>query len=523
MHRVIKRIKSQLDVARSSLEPNKASPDELLGELFQDVQFRRIYADSMAFTDMMPEHTLRQILAEYKELRHEPDFNLEAFVNKHFKGYIVEDPTYKSDPSHSLEQHIEELWDVLKREEYANKGSLIGLPKPYVVAGGRFVAQFYWDSYFIMLGLAAGGHWTMVENMTKNCAYLIRKLGFVPNANRTYFASRSQPPLFALMVRLLAQHKGRLTLVRYLPAMLSEYRFWMHGKDKLGRGKRSFERVVRMPDGEVLNRYYDNKATPRPEGYSEDVHLAVASRAVPSRVYLDLRAGAESGWDFSSRWLSNPKKLSTIHTTNVVPVDLNCLLVTLELTIANAYQIVRQKRLANKYQALAEARAAAINKYMWNKKQDFYFDYDFAVNNQTPIVSAAGTLPLFAGVASDAQAMAVAATTKKRLLKAGGLVSTTLTTGQQWDSPNGWAPSQWLAVRGFRRYGLDSVADDIKNRWIKTVSEAYSSSRKLVEKYNVVDPSRDAGGGEYQLQDGFGWTNGVTLALIHEEALNWEQ
>jgi alpha,alpha-trehalase len=35
----------------------------------------------------------------------------------------------------------------------------------------------------------------------------------------------------------------------------------------------------------------------------------------------------------------------------------------------------------------------------------------------------------------------------------------------------------------------------------------------MMEKYNVVATDIKAGGGEYPAQDGFGWTNGVYLAL----------
>ena len=39
----------------------------------------------------------------------------------------------------------------------------------------------------------------------------------------------------------------------------------------------------------------------------------------------------------------------------------------------------------------------------------------------------------------------------------------------------------------------------------------------MTEKYDVVNPARAAGGGEYPTQDGFGWTNGVALALAAQE------
>lgn len=521
MNRFIKTLKDRLDIVRSSFEPKIASPDELLGELFSDVQFRRIYPDCMTFVDMMPDAKMRQILKQYHKNRVDPDFDLVKFVKIHFKDYVVDQVSYQTNPDHTLEQHIEALWKVLKREAKKSEGSLIGLPYPYIVAGGRFSAMFYWDAYFICLGLAASGHWNMVENIVKNCAYLIRKYGFVTNGNRTYFSSRSQPPFLALMVRLLANHKGKRTLVRYLPALLGEYKFWMKDAKKVVTGsKKGVLRVAGMPEGEVLNRYYDNKSTPRPESYKEDVATALQLEdRTPSKTYLDLRAAAESGWDFSSRWLGDYYNLTTIETTNIIPVDLNCLLVILEQTIADAYDVMRRSGTAKKYRALAQKRADAINKYCWDEGQKFYFDFNFATGKCTKVVSSAGLFPLYAGIASREQAKAMAGTTRRKLLRKGGLLCTNLSTGQQWDSPNGWAPLQWIAIKGFKAYGATELANDIKRRWLLTVNGVFKERGKLVEKYNVVDPNEAAGGGEYILQDGFGWTNGVTLALMHEDKL----
>ena len=320
MRDFLKQIQTRLDIARSAIGPKVPAPDELLGELFHDVQIRRIYPDGMTFVDMIPANKLHSILRLYKEHRHDPDFDLAKFVQKHFSVYASNEkvPAYLSAPDHTVEQHINALWPVLRREVVKNVGSLIGLPRPYMVAGGRFITQYYWDSYFTMLGLAVNKDWRMVENMTKNCAYLIRKYGFVPNGNRTYFTSRSQPPFFTQMVRLLAQHEGKITYARYLQAMVDEHKFWMKGASNLTRGKQAFARVVRMPDGEILNRYYDNKCTPRPESYKEDVVTAIGAHSrQPSRTYLDLRAAAESGWDFSARWLSDYKSLESINTTSI--------------------------------------------------------------------------------------------------------------------------------------------------------------------------------------------------------------
>ncbi|HYG83318.1 MAG TPA: alpha,alpha-trehalase TreF [Verrucomicrobiae bacterium] len=495
-----------------------APPDELLGELFQDVQLRRVHADGKTFVDLVPSARLRKILKIYKVQRLRPDFDLKQFVQRYFQQYIDQaEAEFEANPANTPEQHINELWTVLRRTTYKNRGSLMALPYPYIVPGGRFSEQFYWDTYFIMLGLATAGRYDEIEGMLKNYAFLIRKVGYIPTASRTYLLSRSQPPFFAAMVRLLAEEKGKSVMVRYLPYLLKEYNFWMKGAKELSEQDPALNRVVRMPDGAILNRYYDKKRTPRPESYKEDVETAHrAHDRSASRVYLDLRAGAESGWDYSSRWFRDGKTLETIHTTEIIPVDLNCLLYDLEKTIADTYSYLRQSILAKRFLQRAERRAEAIRKYCWSEKHGFYFDYDFVASQQTSAITLAGVFPLYVGIAQSDEAEKVQQAIKKQLLRLGGVVTTPVNSGQQWDAPNGWAPLQWTTIIGLRRYGHHKLADEIKKRWITTNVATYELNTKLVEKYDVEDPTNLASGGEYELQDGFGWTNGVLLALLND-------
>jgi len=515
-------IKSALVNTAGTLMLTKESPDEALGELLNEVQHKRVYADGKTFVDLVPRKRLKQIYKEYLVEKQDPNFDLHEFVGRHFYEFEHDVPTFFSNKENSPRQHIKELWPVLERKNRRDRGSLIAVPYPYVVPGGRFVEQYYWDSYFIMLGLAADGEWERVEDMIKNCTYMIRKFGFIPNANRTYLLSRTQPPFFSHMVRLLARHRNRtLTLLEYLPYMLSEYRFWMRGKKTLEKMDESsaLRRVVRMPDGTMLGRYYDNKKTPRPESLREDVDTALNFQETdPEKLFVDLRAGAESGWDFSSRWFRDPMDISSIHTTDIVPVDLNCLLYHLESTIAETYQLMFQPLLARKYRRLAEKRATAISKYLWDENEKFFIDYDFRLGKRTGRLTLAGVFPLYTKIATPDQAKAVAKRLEKDFLKKGGLVTTLLDTGQQWDSPNGWAPLHWVAIHGLREYGYYSLADKIKKRWLKTCEGVYLREGKMVEKYNVIEPNKPGGGGEYVLQDGFGWTNGVYAALSEEDS-----
>ncbi|HRN90378.1 MAG TPA: alpha,alpha-trehalase TreF [Candidatus Saccharibacteria bacterium] len=515
------KIKSSLVSTAGQLIRATKGPDEMLGELFADVQNNRIYTDGKTFADLIPRRRIKQIQQEYLLQKEDPDFDLRDFISRHFYALHTDKlTTYKTDMSMTSREHIIELWDELEHKNRRDRGSLIALPYSYIVPGGRFSEQFYWDSYFIMLGLAADDKWDMVENMVKNCAYMIRKFGFVPTANRTYFTSRSQPPFFSRMVRLLAGHKGQSVLVEYLPYMVLEHRFWMKGRTKLTKAEhKAFARVAEMPDGSLLNRYYDNKTTPRPESLHEDTETALsAKRRQSDRLYLHLRAGAESGWDFSSRWLIDPDDLRTIHTADIIPIDLNCLIYELEVTIVKAYHISKNPVLARTFQAMADRRVYAINKYCWSDKEQFFVDYNFHKKRSTGRVTLAAVFPLYAKIATSKQASAVADRLKQDFLKDGGLVTTLIDTGQQWDSPNGWAPLQWVAIEGLRNYGYYQLADEIKERWMAINDKLLSSKGKLVEKYNVVDTNKAGGGGEYPLQDGFGWTNGVLARLLNESS-----
>lgn len=512
------KIKSTFVATAGGLISVPKSPDEAMGELFRDVQKSGIYGDGKIFPDLIPRKRMEQIQNEYMLAKNDPHFNLREFLSLHFYKYSAYDTKFVAKPGVDPREHIADLWKFLERKNRRDRGSLISLPNPYIVPGGRFTEQFYWDSYFIMLGLAADGEWNLIEGMVKNFAHMIRKFGFIPTANRTYFLSRSQPPAFSLMVKLLSTHKGRTrTLVEYLPYMLLEYHFWMKHKRSLSKEPYgAYSRIVEMPNGRIMNRYYDNKTTPRPESLHEDTETQSGAKRDPDRVFLDLRAGAESGWDFSSRWFENPDDIRTVHTTDFVPVDLNSLLYHLEVTIAESYRLLLQPLLARRFQALADQRKESIQQFCWHKTEKFYVDYDARAKKPSSRLTLAATFPLFVRIATPKQAMDVADRLSKEFLKTGGLITTLHSTGQQWDAPNGWAPLHWIAIEGLRNYGHYELANTIKRRWLDTNLAVFKESGKFVEKYDVMN-GKGGGGGEYPLQDGFGWTNGVFAALSNED------
>ena len=174
--------------------------------------------------------------------------------------------------------------------------------------------------------------------------------------------------------------------------------------------------------------------------------------------------------------------------------------------------------LAKKFNRLADARAIAINKYMWRSETQFFVDYNFVKSEQSAMLTLAGVFPLFTKIADSDQANSVASRLRDSFLKMGGLVTTTIQNNQQWDSPNGWAPLQWVAIQGLRVYDHNELASEVKKRWLGVNEKVFSQKGKMIEKYDVVNPSGIGGGGEYPLQDGFGWTNGVALALLSEDS-----
>lgn len=522
-------ILSELNAQPSGWPP---SPDQLYGDLFSSVQLAKIFPDSKTFADAIPKRKVADIMYDYG-LQKGPGMNLKQFVEANFDFPVAPQLNYIR-PESSAAAHINNLWGTLTRNEVqtAPGSSLLSLPAPYVVPGGRFQEVYYWDSYFTMLGLAESGQIELIQNMVDNFTHLIHTYGHIPNGNRSYYLSRSQPPFYALMIQLLAGLKGKQIYAQYLPALQKEYDYWMQGSAKVPKGAAQL-RVVRLNDGSLLNRYWDEVAAPRPESYDKDVELAqreadelamrirVGSPELLQKilndeklkVYRHLRAGACSGWDFSSRWLADQSSLHLIMTADIVPVDLNCLMLQLEQTLSMAYAVKGNQKARLRYEKLAAARRKCILKKCYNARSGYFYDFLFDGEIQVPIVTPAGMFPLFCKIASPVQAQASIQTLKKELLKPGGIVTTNNHSGQQWDAPNGWAPLQWICVKGLLNYQQKELAMDICRRWTALNEQVYANTGKMMEKYNVEDLSQLAGGGEYPSQDGFGWTNGVYLAM----------
>jgi alpha,alpha-trehalase len=485
-------------------------PQVVFKDLFVAVQKQSIFADEKAFPDATAKSAPAGILLQYHKQHPQSPEALKAFVEAHFALPADASSTPSPPQQVPILRHIDALWAPLTRTTAIapRYSSLLALPHPYVVPGGRFREIYYWDSYFTMLGLEQSDRHDLVEDMVRDFGYLIDTYGHVPNGTRSYYLSRSQPPFFFEMVALFSPKDPAAAFARYLPELKREYAFWMDGENALQPG-RAHQRVVAMPDGSILNRYWDDRNSPRDESYREDLELAHRSGRPSSQVYREIRAAAESGWDFGSRWFADGRTRTTIDTTEIVPVDLNSLMYGLENAIRSGCHRRSDQACAREFEKRAKRRAAAINHYLWDDGTGVYYDYRWTQSAPVTRLSAATLYPLFVGLASQPQAESVGSATTRELLKPGGIVTTPLNTGEQWDAPNGWAPIQWIAVDGLRRYHQDSLAERIACRWMVNVGALYAQSGKLAEKYNVLEVGQSGDGGEYPTQDGFGWTNGV--------------
>ena len=405
---------------------------------------------------------------------------------------------------------------------------LLYLPCPYVVPGGRFNEMYGWDTFFIQMGLLRDGELTLAKDMADNLLYEIREYGKILNGNRTYYLTRSQPPfLTEVLLAIYRRTQDRAWLEDSVSAVEKYYRFW------------TSEPHLTAETG--LSRYYDLRDGPAPEVLSSEVDTQGRTEYdlvrqyfrtheitdYDVRQYYDAkkdqltmlfykgdRSMRESGFDPSGRF--GPFSADIIHYN---PVCLNSLLYLMEAQMAEIMTILGHPSEPAVWRRRARDRAAEINRMMWDEKDGFYFDYDFVHRRVRRYPFLATFYPLWAGIASPAQA--------RRLVqnlptfeRPGGLQTSSYQSGDQWDAPYGSAPLQWIAVQGLRRYGYQQEADRISMRFLSLVLREFSKNHAVLEKYNVAQPDSSVSGGlrygYHSNEAGFGWTNAVFTTLYDE-------
>lgn len=411
---------------------------------------------------------------------------------------------------------------------------LLYLPHPYVVPGGRFNEMYGWDSHFINLGLLASGRVRQARQMVENHLYQVHHYGRVLNANRTYYLTRSQPPFLASMVADIFRHTGDTSWVaQALPALEETYRFWtqpphltpetgLSRYHDLGQGPAD-EVVASEKDDTGLTHYDRIRAefaqlvglspTERERllGYPLELYYDAGADRLTDLFYLGDRSMRESGYDPSDRF-----GRFNIDVTFYNPVDLNSLLYVFELEMGRLLDLLGQDRAAGSYREKARSRAEAMRQYLWDERSGYFLDYNLRSGKRRDYPYATTFFPLWTGWATPEQAAAVHAHLPA-LLKPGGLDTSLAVTGNQWDSPYGWAPLQLAAVEGLARYGYHRSADRVAHAFCGMVEDEYARLGTILEKYDVEKRSADVSEGiafGYSTNEiGFGWTNGVYLLL----------
>ncbi|CAA7391901.1 unnamed protein product [Spirodela intermedia] len=452
------------------------------------------------------------------------------------KGFL---PKVKNPAVRAWALEVHALWKNLSRRvaddvrAHPERHTLLPLPGPIIIPGSRFREVYYWDSYWIIRGLLASKMHETAKAIVNNLIYLVETYGHVLNGARAYYTNRSQPPLLSSMILEIFEKTGDLQFVkRSFPSLLKEHDFWsseiheLEIKDARGCSHK-------------VNRYYAMWNKPRPESGTIDEESG--SKLVDGRekeaFYREVASTAESGWDFSSRWMSNSSDLTTLATTSIIPVDLNVYILKMELDIAFFAKLLGDVQTKNKFLAAAHSRRETLKSVFWNDEMGQWLDYrlkddkcedgqEWDARNQNRNIFASNFVPLWIMCNSDHSMVEKATKSFKTsgLLQPFGIATSLTNSGQQWDFPNGWAPLQHLIVEGLARSGLkeaQDLAEDIATRWIRTNIVSYRESGVMHEKYDVRACGEFGGGGEYTPQTGFGWSNGVVLAFLEE--FGWPQ
>lgn len=403
---------------------------------------------------------------------------------------------------------------------------LLYLPRPYVVPGGRFNEMYGWDSYFILVGLLRDNEPARARDMVDNFLYEITHYGTILNANRTYYLSRSQPPFLTRMILGVFERDRDVAWLRStVPAMERYYRFWSTGQHQAGDlGLSRYVDLGSGPAAEVLadekdeagRTHYDRAReyyrTHDVTDYDEALYYDSARDQLTPLFFKGDRSMRESGFDPSSRF--GALNVDVIH---YAPVCLNTLLYVMEADAARIMTTLGDDAASKRWQQRADERRERINRLLWDESAGLYYDYNFRARRLRRYDFATTFFPLWAGIATPAQATRV-----QRNLATfeapGGLMTSTTVTGNQWDAPFGWAPLQMIAVEGLRRYGFDDDADRIASKFVALVEKEFREHGTIVEKYDVrrreSDVAADIRFGYSANQIGFGWTNAAVLELL---------
>ena len=518
------------------------------GNILHDVQMARIFNDSKHFVDLKMKSSPQEIEKSYLELKEKSKDSLTKFVETHFEQYTFQ--TWQPDDWQEKPKFIEDIYDINLKEwaykinsiwtklgrqfddDVSKNNSLysyIYLPKPFIVPGGRFNELYYWDSYWIIEGLLLSEMYTTAENMILNFIHLVKEIGYVPNGNRKYYLGRSQPPMLIPMVDLYYKAtRNKEFLKQNVPILEKEFNFWLQQRSSI---------IVKDGLNFVVFQYKDSIKAPRPESYYEDVHLVQKlPKQDQKKVYASIRSAAETGWDFSSRWMqldylkqniSKHDDLTLTDTESVVPVCLNSIMSLNAKILSEFYDIIGDSNKTTVFSEMATTLNKTMTRFFWNNDKGMWFDYNLKSKTQNTNFYPSNLMPLWSesyGLEYEKSYIVgrVLSYLKKEnvLFYPGGIPTSLLNTSQQWDFPNGWAPLQYFSILGLEKAKHINneaafLAFNLAKNWTLNCYKTFLKNDGIMyEKYDVTHPGKTGGGGEYAPQEGFGWTNGVVLKFL---------
>jgi alpha,alpha-trehalase len=433
---------------------------------------------------------------------------------------------------------------------------LLYLEHKYVVPGGRFNEMYGWDSYFILRGLLQDGRTDLAKGMVENFFFEIEHYGSILNANRSYYLSRSQPPFLTSMIlgvyeaEKTAGHEDNKWLERAYGFAKTDHAMWVREPHTAG--------------DTGLSRYYDFGDVPAPESLKDETdhyrkvaayflahpeqdHGFLVRKGTPGAeppagknygvqicdeahtmerpgcddaeaitlsrdFYRADRSMRESGFDVSFRFGAHGSA-----THHFAPVCLNSLLYKTETDLAEMAKLLGKSAEASDWEKQAAARKQNIQKYLWDAKSGFYFDWNLEKKARSSYIYITAYYPLWAGVATKEQAASLVKNLSK-LEQPGGLVMSPYETEGQWDFPYAWAPTQMVAVEGLRKYGYNTEADRISYKFVGMIAENFHRDGTIREKYNAVTRSSEtAVKAGYNINVvGFGWSNAAVTVFLHQ-------
>jgi len=505
------------DDSKSFVDMKLKVPESEIYEQFSVLQ------DGASASGMITNDEMRQFVETYFE---EPGQEFEEWDPEDW----VESPqmlnNIKDDNYRTWASDLNKIWKALgrkmKSDVFLNSDlySIIPVTNPVIVPGGRFREFYYWDSYWVIKGLLLSDMKSTVKGMLENFMAMVEKYGFVPNGGRIYYTRRSQPPFLSLMVNEYYKATSDIAFVEsHISTLRKEYDFWMA------------ERGI-IVDGYLLNIYISKINQPRPESYREDKEISDSLPTDEERQEWQshVTSACESGWDFSTRWAGNAYSaedefLPQLQTRNIVPVDLNSILAKTESILSDFYQKIGNATASAEFANFYDNRVNAIENILWNENDGTYYDYSIVSNSHVKRYYASNVNPLWTKCFPDSvnvserdEKLHLYLKNKGVLDFPGGIPTSKEESGQQWDFPNAWPPLVDMIIEGLETSEselLQNEAHTQAQKWLKSNYKAYNKAGAMFEKFDVTRSDGVAGsGGEYDVQEGFGWTNGVVLSLL---------